>query len=323
MSATLPSPQNDLSSHPAMGYARDPLQVLQDVHGGGHPHVNTEYHQQLRQDSGVYHETQGDANARSERPTAIPVLPAYLQPWLDRVDSGDEEDIPSPVMDQDFMDGDDGHGYPAPEHSYYPLTEFNYVSQDNYVPTPAADDLPEDEVMAFASKYLNLDYGELEPANDAVEAEVASPLTSTGTSTSATGSPHIATLWAFERPSLSLFLDMTEFENKVDANGVPTENLWPWGDYVDRPPGVPEYFNPEAYAREYELWRLERKLAARIARRLAEEAMGGVQRVKSGRRRRRGGKRVAKGKEVRKGANAPVVVAFAGVTVRGRTIYNP
>ena len=177
--------------------------------------------------------------------------------------------------------------------------------------------------MAFASKYLNLDYADSEPANNAVGAEVDSPPTSSDTSKSLTStSGGIGTSWETEQTSLSL-LDAKKFELGMDVDGAAVKNSWPWVNYTYLPPS-PQFFDPEQYTLEYEVSRLERKLRAWLAKRYAEEAMYGVEKVKKVKKvksKRRGGKKGVKAREV-KTENSPYIVAFSGV-VRGRTIYNP
>ena len=175
------------------------------------------------------------------------------------------------------------------------------------------DELFEEEAIAFASEYLNLDYETSTFAEHAVVAEPISSPTSSDSSSSPTSTVEDVEMpWEIEQTSLSL-LDTTKFEIEIDANGFETRNPWPWGDYTYQPPSPPRYFDSEEYAQAHQLARIEEKLRVRLSERFAENAIHSDREAKAGRLREE--------KKV-EGETSPPIVAFSQV-IRGRTIYNP
>ena len=219
------------------------------------------------------------------------------------------------------MSDDIGHEYPTLRRRHDTPTKPRYVSQASRGSFAAMqpmdpDDLFGEVAKSFASKYLNLDYEISAISNQAVGAETGFPSTSSDSSASTTSTIGDEEMrWEVEPTSLSL-LDATKFGNEMDVNGDDTRNLWPWGDYTYRPPTPQRYLDPEEYAREYQLMKIEEKLRDRLMERFAEDAIQAGKKAKVEKRRETG-----KGKEV--DTEPPThIIAFSQV-IRGRTIYNP
>ena len=297
------------------------------------------------------------------RSTDISTLPVYFQRWLAASDSDDsddddyedddDDDVSSSTTDQSSDSGTD-YEYEINIPCHYPLEASPYLSQGSNLPvldgnpSDPNDEVLEEEIMSFASKYLNLDYAASE--HD-LEAEIDPPPTSSNTSTGFASTPENTTgsLWERERPSASLLDDFPEFQ--MWDSPVTGNHVWPWGDYGYQPPSAPSYLDVEDYIRERELRKMEKKLRARLAERFEEEEMTGVRMVKIESRRESGGVAMGKGvgvdkgkgvdktKTVRKGKardkgkgradseeveteNSSPAVAFSRM-IHGRTIYNP
>ena len=208
------------------------------------------------------------------------------------------------------------------QHGYDSPVDPPYVTQPICTPLTVGKsvdpgELFGEEVIAFASKYLNLDCETSTFADRAVVAEpISSPTLSDSSSSPASTAEDVEVPWEIEPTSLSL-LDTTKFEIEIDANGVETRNPWPWGDYTYRPPNPPRYFDFEEYIQAHQLAKIEEKLRVRISERFAENSIYDGMRENRGERQRE----KMKGKKAEKETSSPVV-AFSQV-VPGRTIYNP
>ena len=328
------TPQDDISFHHG---ADDPYPPLHALAYGRYLRTRTPTKQLLRPHNDAYPDIRGVKNSEiatffrglAERPLMVfpsaATLPFCLQRWLATYDSDDEgeDTYPPPTFDRNSTKSDTDYGSCTLDHSHDSPVGSQCVTRPFSVPLtaekPVSSDEPfEEEAIAFASEYLNLDY---ETSTFADHAGVAEPVSSsTSSDSSPSSSPNntageVGLPWGIEPTSLPL-LDTTKFEIEIDANGVQTRNPWPWGDYTYQPPNPTRSLDFEEYTQEHRLAKIEEKLRIRLSERFAEKAIRGGRKARAkGRREKKKGKRVEK-------ENSSPIVAFSQV-IRGRTIYNP
>lgn len=326
--------QDDISFHHGADDTYPPLHALAR---NRYFRTRTPTKQLLRPHNDAYPDIRGVKNSEiatffrgfTEHPlmvsTLAVTLPFYLQRWLATHDSDDEgeDTYPPPIFDQDSEKSGTDYGSCTLDHGHDSPVNSQYVTRPFSIPLTAEkpvgpDELFEEEAIAFASEYLNLDY---ETSTSADHGDVAEPISSsTPSDSSPSSSPantsgEVELPWGIEPTSLPL-LDTTKFEIEIDANGVETRNPWPWGDYTYKPPNPTRSFDFEEYTQEHRLAKIEEKLRIRLSERLAEKAIRGGREARAKRRREK-----KKSKKVEKENSSPIV-AFSQV-IRGRTIYNP
>jgi len=334
MLATFSTPQDDISFHHG---ADDSYPQLHALAYDRYLRSRTPTKQFLRPHNDAYPNIRGVKNSEiatffrgfAERPlmvfTSAATLPFYLQRWLATYDSDDESEdtYPPPTFDQDSTKSDTDYGSCTLDHGHDSPVNSQYVTRSFSIPLTAEkpvnpDEVFEEEAIAFASEYLNLDY---EISTFADRAGVAEPVSSSTSSDSSPSSSPTNTAgevelpWGIEPTSLQL-LDTTKFEIEIDANGVETRNPWPWGDYTYQPPNPKRSFDFEEYTQEHRLAKIEEKLRIRLSERFAEKAIRSGRKARAERRREK-----KKGKRIEKENSLPIV-AFSQV-IRGRTVYNP
>lgn len=199
-----------------------------------------------------------------------------------------------------------------------PSVDLHYLYQELYIPAQVVrpddlqDSLGEEELMSFASKYLNLDY---EPPISVNHDTISAVAGSTSTSQSATNITEDGVACETQ-PQPTLSLDAAKFGAGVDANSAATRDPRRRGDHGDQRCSPLRHFDERNDAQKYESARIKAKLRIGLAERVARDAPSNVKEVKST---RRGGEEKAKGVEME--GSVPII-AFSRV-IRGRTIYNP
>ena len=185
----------------------------------------------------------------------------------------------------------------------------------------------EAEELEFSSRYLNLDheYGTSTISDYVAGAETGSPSTfhdsfTNLTSTNWSTRPE----WSTEPTSIP-FLDPARFEVGINADGVETRNLWPWGDSIYRPLCPHAYIDSEEYyAEKYLFTKFEEGMREQLTEWFAEQAIlagENAQAMKQREKWEEGEWEESEELERETLMSAPIV-AFSQV-VRGRTIYNP
>ena len=160
------------------------------------------------------------------------------------------------------MDGGSNDGYKTFEHSRYFPAESH---QEFCIPGRRSnqDELLEEEVASFASKYLNFDYEPSISVDCTVSAETSS--SSSDAETEAT--------WGTRSQPTEMSQD-TAFGNGVDTNGVATRDAYPWEDYVYRPSIPPQHTCEQDDAQESQLARVKPRV--RLEKRFAGKVVYGV-----------------------------------------------